>query len=155
MSSISIKEVTLDNLRAVLDLKVADHQVGFVADNARSIAWSRYIPNLIPSAIYSGEQLVGFALYGDWGEEKPGCWGIARFMIDESLQGKGYGKAAMQEIIRLIKEMAPNVRSITLSYVPENDVARKLYAAVGFKETGEMWGDEVAAQYDYPAKVEG
>lgn len=158
VANIQIKEVTLDNLRAVTKLKVADSQAGFVADNTQSLAWSRYLPNLVPSAIYNDDEIVGFVLYGDWGEENPGVWGIARFMIDERFQGKGYGKAAMLEVLRLIRERAPAALAVNLSYVPQNEGARKLYASVGFKETGEMWGDEVSAQYDFPdaqAEAEG
>ena len=32
-----------------------------------------------------------------------------------------------------------------LSYEPENEVARKLYASCGFVENGEMDGDEIVA----------
>jgi diamine N-acetyltransferase len=145
---ITFREVSLDNLRDVVNLKVADHQAGFVADNARSIAWSGYASNLIPSAIYSDDNtFVGFALYGEW-EEEPGLWGIARFMIGEQYQGKGLGKAAMRELIRIIRERDPEAHAINLSYVPNNEAARRLYASVGFRETGEMRGHEVEARLD-------
>ncbi|HET9494381.1 MAG TPA: GNAT family N-acetyltransferase [Chloroflexia bacterium] len=147
MPNIRFEPVTLENLRDVTNLRVADHQEGFVADNARSIAWSRYLSNLIPSAIFSDDDLVGFVLYGEW-EEEPGLWGIARFMIDEKHQGQGIGKAAMRELIRLIRERDPEAHAINLSYVPENDAARRLYASVGFVETGEMRGREVEARLD-------
>jgi diamine N-acetyltransferase len=155
MTEIALKAVSLDNLRDVTNLKVADSQKGFVAGNTESIAWSRYLPNLLPTAIHADGTLVGFALYGSWGDEKPGLWGIARFMIDESHQGKGYGKAAMRTILHDIKERDPDVRGVVLYYVPDNDAARKLYASVGFHETGEMWDGQVAAQYDYPGTNNG
>jgi diamine N-acetyltransferase len=151
MTSITIRGINLGNLREAVKLKVADSQVNFVASNVESIAWSRYVPNLMPKGIYEGDTMVGFAHYGSWGDDKPDMWGIARFMIGEQYQGKGYGKAAMREIIRLIKEQDPQTKGITLSYVPANDVARNLYARVGFRETGENWGDEIIAQYDYPS----
>jgi diamine N-acetyltransferase len=66
-------------------------------------------------------------------------------MIDKHHQGKGYGKAAMQEMITLVRESDPAAKGISLSYVPTNEVARKLYASVGFRETGEKWGDETIA----------
>jgi diamine N-acetyltransferase len=155
LPDIRIELVSLDNLRDVVNLKVAESQKGFVADNTQSIAWSRYLPNLLPTAIHAGGTLVGFALYGSWGDEKPGLWGIARFMIDEQHQGRGYGKAARLTIQRDIKERDPAVQGVVLSYVPENDAARKLYAGVGFRETGEMWDQQVAAQYDYPGSQSG
>jgi diamine N-acetyltransferase len=154
---ISIREVNLDNLRDVVRLKVAENQANFVADNTQSIAWSRYVPNLRPSAIYDDDTdtPVGFALYGSWGDEKPGLWGIARFMIGEQYQGKGYGKAAMEEIARLIKEEDPGVKGIVLSLVPGNDGAHALYERVGFHETGEIWDDQIEMRYDYPPSAEG
>ena len=154
MPEITFREVSLDNLRDVLNLKVAESQKGFVADNTQSLAWSRYLPNLLPTALQAGDTPVGFALYGSWGDEKPGLWGIARFMIDEQHQGKGYGKAAMRTILHDIKERDPDVRGVVLYYVPDNDAARKLYASVGFRETGEMWDHQVAAQYDYPDAID-
>jgi len=150
MSNITLKEISLDNLRDAVNLKVADSQVNFVASNVESIAWSRYIPNVTPTGIYDGDTMVGFALFGSWGDERPGMWGIARFMIGEQYQGKGYGKAAMHKIIASIKELDHAVKGVILSYVPENEVARALYSRVGFRETGEMWDHEVVAQYDYP-----
>jgi diamine N-acetyltransferase len=155
MPEIALKEVSLDNFRDVTNLKVTESQKGFVADNTQSIAWSRYLPNLLPTALYADGTLVGFALYGSWGDEKPGLWGIARFMIGEQHQGKGYGRAAMHTILDDIKERDPDVRGVLLHYVPDNDAARKLYASVGFRETGEVWGDEVAAQYNYPGAHNG
>ena len=79
----------------------------------------------------------------------------AEAMIDERHQSKGYGKAAMRTILHDIKERDPDVQGVLLHYVPDNDAARKLYASVGFRETGEVWGDEVAAQYDYPGAHNG
>jgi predicted GNAT family acetyltransferase len=38
-----------------------------------------------------------------------------------------------------------HVKAVCISYAPENDVARKLYASFGFVETGEMLESEVLA----------
>jgi len=37
------------------------------------------------------------------------------------------------------------VKGIGISYEPENEVARKLYAKLGFVETGEVFEGEVVA----------
>jgi len=142
MAEISITELTVDNWREAADLDVDDSQRGFVAPNLRSIALSRFLPEWTPAAIYSGDTMVGFAFYGP---RAPQAWHIMRFMIDKRYQGKGYGKAAMRELIRIVKERAPDCQVIDLSYVPENDVASKVYADVGFRETGEVHGGEVVA----------
>src|SRR5690349_19527273 len=113
MPNITIRELTLDNWREAANLDVDESQRGFVASNIRSIALSKFLPNWIPAGIYNDDTMVGFVFYG---ERAPQTWHIMRFMIDKSYQGKGYGKAAMLELIRIIKERAPNCRLIDLSY---------------------------------------
>ena len=40
----------------------------------------------------------------------------------------------------------PGYREATLSYDPENTVARRLYTSLGFVETGERMDDELVAR---------
>jgi diamine N-acetyltransferase len=64
-------------------------------------------------------------------------------MIDAAHQGKGYGRAAMVEAIKRMRE-EPDCRQIALSYVPGNAAAAKLYESLGFVKTGEIIdGEEV------------
>ena len=149
MAGIRISELTLDNWRAAADLDIEESQRGFVAPNVRSIALSRFLPEWIPAAIFNGDTMVGFAFFGP---RAPRTWHIMRYMIDKRYQGMGYGKAAMRELINVIKEKAPDCRVIDLSYVPENEVARKVYADVGFKETGEVHDGEVVAALELDAE---
>ncbi len=153
MTDVTIRELTGDTWTQAAKLEVAEEQANFVATNLQSIAWSRFEPSLIPAGIYAGDTMVGFVLYGREWPLEPNRWGIARFMIDKNHQGKGYGKAAMQEMIRLVKEHDPGTKGISLSYVPGNEVARKLYSSVGFRETGERWGDEIIASLDFEQPV--
>jgi diamine N-acetyltransferase len=57
-------------------------------------------------------------------------------MIDKSEQGKGYGQAALQEIIRYFKENG--VDTVYLSTAPANARGLHVYHKAGFKETGEI-----------------
>jgi diamine N-acetyltransferase len=148
MANVSIRELNADNWIKAARLQVGEAQSNFVATNMESIAWSRFESDLIPAGIYADDDVVGFVLYGKWPDE-PNRWGIARYMIDANQQGKGYGKAGMQEVIRMIREEHPEATGLKLAYVPGNDVARGLYASVGFRETGEMWGDEIIAALDF------
>jgi diamine N-acetyltransferase len=149
MADIRISELTLDNWREAADLDIDDSQRDFVAPNVRSIALSRFLPDWTPAAIYNGDTMVGFVFYGP---RAPQAWHIMRYMIDKRYQGMGYGKAAMRELINIIKEKAPDCQVIDLSYVPENDVARKVYADVGFRETGVVEHGEVVAALDLGSK---
>jgi len=70
-----------------------------------------------------------------------------RFMIDASHQGKGYGKLAIIQLIEHLKTFPRKpAPSIYLSYKPDNEAARKLYASIGFKETGEISCGETVAR---------
>jgi diamine N-acetyltransferase len=63
-------------------------------------------------------------------------------MVDKKYQGKGYGKAAMQEAIKhVISEYNPE--TFRTSIVPGNDAAEKLYKDLGFIPTGEIEGGEI------------
>jgi diamine N-acetyltransferase len=65
-------------------------------------------------------------------------------MVDEKFQGKGYGKFGMNWILEHFRSDA-RISSIAISYEPHNDVAKKLYASLGFWETGEIFEGEMLA----------
>jgi diamine N-acetyltransferase len=153
MANVTVRDLTSDNWTTAAKLEVTEDQSNFVATNLQSIAWSRYEPSLIPAGIFAGDEMVGFVLYGKEWPLDPTHWGIARFMIDRRHQGKGYGKAAMREMVRLVRESDPRAKGISLSYVPHNEVARKLYASLGFQETGEKWGDETIASLTFEPTI--
>jgi diamine N-acetyltransferase len=67
-------------------------------------------------------------------------------MIDKKYQGLGYGRIAMEKALELIQTFPyGKAELVVLSYEPENEAARQLYASFGFLETGEMIDDEVWA----------
>ncbi len=67
-------------------------------------------------------------------------------MIDESLQGKGYGTAALQVIIRYFIDHGAN--HIRLSTKEANSIALSMYRKAGFRDTGELNGEEIVLQLD-------
>lgn len=69
-----------------------------------------------------------------------------RFMIDERQQGKGFGTAALREIIKYFKVNGAN--NIRLSTKESNIKALSLYKNAGFYETGEYNGEEIVLQLD-------
>jgi RimJ/RimL family protein N-acetyltransferase len=50
----------------------------------------------------------------------------------------------MQKMLEIFRAQE-RIHSVGISYEPENEAARKLYASLGFEETGEMVGEEVVA----------
>ena len=129
---VSLVEVSADNWKECIRLQVADQQRDFVASNLYSLAQSKFEPDCTPLAIYHEETMVGFAMTAREGADV--CW-IYRVMVDRRYQRRGYARAAMDLVIRRLRE-DPSFREILISYAPENTPARELYLGLGFESTG-------------------
>ncbi len=66
-------------------------------------------------------------------------------MIAAPFQGQGYGRAAMQEVLELLRDK-PDCLEVVISYETDNTAAARLYASVGFCATGEIIDGEVVAR---------
>jgi diamine N-acetyltransferase len=142
---ITFRPVTWENFSAVTELTVTSEQADFVSPNLYSIAEAYLEPSWTPLAIYTGNDLVGFAMFGR--DDETGRWWIMRYMIDARHQGRGYGTAALPGLIDLIVERHA-CSELFLGYEPSNEVASHLYARMGFAPTGEMAGGEIIARLD-------
>ncbi|MBU5439141.1 GNAT family N-acetyltransferase [Tissierella sp. MSJ-40] len=135
------KIVDKENWEECVDLRVSEEQKDYVASNWYSILQSKFEEELYPLCIYDGEVMVGFLMYGLDPDTKR--IEMSRLMIDQKLQGKGYGKMAVLKLLDLIREKYGKIKFYT-SIEPKNIVAEKLYESLGFKKTGEiMWDEEV------------
>ena len=143
---VRFEEITPQNFRQCINLKVADAQEKFVAANLMSIAQAKIYPTANLFAVYADDEMVGFVMYGyDTDDEH---FYLGRLMIDEKHQGKGYGKAATLRVIERMKQIE-DCRAIFLSFVPENTGAERLYQSVGFERTGETSEDgEIVMRFD-------
>jgi diamine N-acetyltransferase len=153
--TIYLRPITSENWIECIELKptAQQQQAGFVASNVVSLAQAYGEPWWRPYAIYADQTMVGFVMVGRWPESGvdprheealPGIDCILRFMIDGRYQGRGYGRAALQQVLVQIKAQ-PDVRAIHLSYEPDNRVAARLYASAGFQPTGRIVGGEAEA----------
>lgn len=138
--AVTLKEIDRDNWRQVTRLKVAPEQESFVAPNVYSLAEASVYPDHVPLAVYDDDTMVGFVMYTL--DPDDGNYWIFRVMVDASHQGRGYGRAAMEQTIRRIRERH-NPPFILLSYVEGNEAAAKFYAGLGFEQTGEIVDREV------------
>jgi diamine N-acetyltransferase len=143
--TLRLQPVTWENFSAVIALTVTPDQAEFVAPNVRSIAEAYLEPTWTPLAIYAGDELVGFALFGR--DDETGRWWLMRYMIDAKHQGKGYGTAALPVLIDLMVDRH-DCGEIYLDYSPGNDVAERLYARVGFAPTSESEEGKIMARLD-------
>ena len=160
---IRLEKIDCKNVWDVLDLKVAKTQKEFVASNDVSIIQAYTAEGTgcvaFPFAIMNGKRAVGFLMvgyneaalydcYGDFTapESLRNGYSIWRLMIDKRYQRRGYGRQAMKLALDFIRTW-PCGKSeyCSLSYEPENEVARALYRSFGFMENGEMDGDEIVA----------
>ena len=145
-----IRPVTIGNWRELAKLKVSEDQNRFVASNLYSIAEAQFgfdhegHWDLHPFGIYDGDTPVGFLMYGFNFDHPTRQAFIIRLMVDEKLQGRGYGRFGMEKMLEIFRA-DERVKEVGISYEPENDAARTLYASLGFVEPGEMLGDEVLA----------
>lgn len=144
-----LKTITKDNWIKAISLKVREDQVKFVASNAVSLAQLNFLENFHAKGIYYGEEMIGFTLYG-LDEDDHEYW-IYRMMIDQKHQGKGYGKEAVRLVIEDIRAMKePHHQTITLSYEPDNEHAKRIYEKMGFQEIdGLVIEGEQVARYAY------
>jgi diamine N-acetyltransferase len=144
--NIELKDVTAENRRAVATLELNPDQEDLVAGNAESLQEARSDPDARPRAIYAGDRLVGFLMY-DAGQpdDDPREALIYRFMIDRRYQGGGYGRAALGKAIEEIRAV-PGVRTISISYMPDNPVTKRFYASFGFQEIGADEDGEMIAE---------
>ena len=146
MSTIELREITNDTLVPILKLDVAPDQKGFVAPNAVSIAeayfnrdeaWFR--------GIYADDEPVGFVMLSLKPAE--GEYWVWRYMVDQKHQGKGYGKAAMAQVIDFVRTQ-PNAKQLFLSHVKGNEPTAAFYKSVGFRHTGKEEEGELVMVID-------
>ena len=146
MIGVTLREITADTVRAVIRLNVAENQQGFVASNAISLAQALFEPAAWYRAIYLGDEPVGFVMLEDESLRTPAPAhpkiGVWRLMVDARFQGKGIGRAAMQQVIAHVRAKGL-FESLELSYVPGPGCPEPFYRSFGFRDTGKMDGIEI------------
>jgi len=145
---VQLKDVTAENRKAVAALELDPAQEDLVASNAESLAEARWDPDARPRVVYAGACVVGFLMY-DAGaaDDEPREAAIYRFMIDRKHQGRGYGRAALSTALDEIRAI-PGVRKVSISYMPDNPVAKPFYASFGFVEVGLDEDGEMLAELE-------
>lgn len=141
---IEFRKIDGSNRAEIVSLTVSEEQSKYIASNEESLAEAETLPEIArPFGIYADGKAVGFAMFAfdennDDPHDKYWLW---RFMIDKSLQGNGYGGAALKEIINYFRDNG--AEEITLSTKESNVAALGLYRKFGFKENGEINDDEI------------
>ena len=135
----SIREVTSDNVDALLKLELLAGQKRLVASVATSLAQVAYQPAGRAVAIYEGEQPAGMMLLYDarLDKERPApqlyLW---RLLVDARFQRRGLGRQALSWVIEEAGRMG--MESVGLSHGQAEGHAGPFYQKMGFSYTGEV-----------------
>ncbi len=138
-AKITLRKITGRTVRAICNLSVSEEQKNFVAPNAVSIAQAYFAKTAWFRAVYADETPVGFVMLAE--VPKRGQHYLWRFMIDAKYQGKGYGRKALDLVIRHVKK-DPKAKVLYLSVVRAKGGAEGLYKSFGFEFTGKIEGTE-------------
>lgn len=132
---VTLREITTDDLVAVLSLAVKPEQDRLVANTAKSIAQAHFYPEAWFRAVYAGEACVGFLMLSL--EPEKAEYFVWRMLIDGQHQGQGYGRRAMELAIEHVRAQ-PNASALQLTHVPRDGHAGPFYEKLGFVYTGEV-----------------
>lgn len=135
-STVTLREVTKENLLDVLRLKVAPQQERFVASNAVSIAQAYFDRETAWfRAVYADATPVGFLMLEDQPEKA--SYYLWRFMVDQRFQGLGFGARALDLLAEHVRTR-PGATELRLSCVPGDGGPGPFYERMGFRYTGEV-----------------
>ncbi len=141
---VRLVEVDAENWRALAEVKSKPGQERFVASVAWYLCLAHYGDDWHPLAIEVDGSIVGHLMWGIDEDEDDSAW-LGGLVIDADAQGRGIGRAAVVAFLdRFTKDGRTNAG---ITFKPDNTIARKLYADIGFVETGEMAEDEIVARY--------
>lgn len=139
---IKLTQIDETNFLECFALRLDNGQERFVSSPIRSLAQAYvYRDQCMPFGIYAGDKMIGYVMVIYDREEQ--TYNIWHFMIDAAHQRKGYGKAALAQVIRYIKTkpFGPS-GTVLLTCSPENQAAYALYTDFGFCPTGRCDGKE-------------
>jgi diamine N-acetyltransferase len=141
VNGVVLREITDENRDAVLALRVAPSQEGFVSTVADSLDEARETPEGKPwyRAIYAGDQPVGFVMLSWKVNPAPpriiGPWFLWKLLIDEQHQGHGYGREAVKLVTDIARDHGAS--ELLTSHVVGDGSPEHFYRRLGFVPTGE------------------
>jgi len=140
---VDLRPVDASTWRAAAAIEPRQEQARWVAPVTRYLCLCLYDGVWQPLAVHLGEEVVGFVMWAFDPDE--GSHWIGGLVVDAGHQGRGVGRAAVVALLRVFEGFDGH-REAALSYAPDNTTARRLYASLGFVETGEQADGELVAR---------
>lgn len=145
--SVVLREITAANRALVEGLHVTVTQQGFVDGVTESIEEAAATQGARPwyRAIHAGDHPVGFVMIAD--DVPPGNpvipwrYYLWRMLIDHRHQGRGYGRAALDQVVAYLRTR-PGADVLVTSVVPGDGSPLGFYLRYGFEPTGEWFDHE-------------
>ncbi len=133
---IRLADVTEDNWCEAASLSVKENQKEYLAP-AIGILARGYVYRNCNARIFIVENesiIVGLALVREFTDEPLG-YDLQQFMIDQKYQGKGYGTAALELILKELRKEG-HYDHVEVCVKKENIKAIRLFEKQGFVDTG-------------------
>jgi len=153
-SEVELREISADSLQAILDLRVSESQVRYVASNAKSIAEAYFHPEAWFRAIYADEVPVGFLMLHDENlrpqPRQTDFYFLWRLMVDARYQKLGFGRRAVGLLVAHVLSR-PNAHALLTSCHRGEGSPEDFYRRLGFRRTGRDLEAEVELALDLQA----
>jgi diamine N-acetyltransferase len=161
MATVELRDiVTEDDYQAVMGLRRGRGQERYlgimISHFEDAIADAKACPRYW--SVHAGDQLVGFVMISDnipadtlaADDDIVGPYFLWRLLIDHRFQGRGYGAATIDAVVRYLRTR-PNAEVLLTSCKAGDGSPQPFYLHYGFVKTGEVkWGEEILA-LDIPA----
>ena len=137
---IELREITDANRDAVVAIHAGPAEGRFVSSVADSLEEAAETPEGSPwyRAVYLHGEPVGFVMLSWHVTPQPpdivGPWFLWKLLVDERQQGKGIGRAIVEEVVRLIR--AEGATELLTSHVVAEGGPDGFYERLGFVPTG-------------------
>jgi diamine N-acetyltransferase len=137
-----LADVTADNWRDIADLAPRDDQRDFVpALAARYLLLGTLEDTWHNLGAFEGGTAVAHVMHAV--DPDDGSRWIGGLVVDAAHQGRGVGRRVVELLLdRLRTEPGP----VRMSYHPDNEASRALFAGLGFVETGEQVDGELVME---------
>jgi diamine N-acetyltransferase len=135
-----LEPIDRGNFRRLFNMQLRNEQITFVTPPRWTLARC-YVKLFgdnfehLPHLIRADDEIVGYATTACDPNSAEDYW-IDDIMIAAKYQGKGYGRAAMVEVLKMIVARYPNCRAVQLTCFRANTNAAALYTSMGFEPTG-------------------